>query len=47
MCTVRLETVRASSSSGHHQMSLWGQGPQTKKFEQISSDHHQMSLAGG
>ena len=56
MRTARLETVRASSSSGHHQMSLLGLfvyvcggrgvGPQMNKFEQVSNDHHQMSLAG-
>ena len=48
MCTARLEPVRGSSFSGHHQMSLGGVGsPQMKKFEQVSSDHQQMSLLGG
>ena len=40
-----LDTICASSFSGHHQMSRFG--PQMNKFQQVSSDHHQMSLARG
>ena len=36
MRTARLETVRASNVSGHHEMSLqWGVSPQMDKFEQV------------
>ena len=47
MRTTRLETVRASNSSGHHQTSLWGRVClQVNKFEQVFIDHYQMSLTG-